>query len=95
MKRKKRKQKIIETYDHVDLECIKVYDDVFGTERGCYFLEPNGMLAYDSDTDKYYFCGMEERNTFLDRCQCSMECGRNLFAEEWREWEGYEEGCLY
>lgn len=86
---------IIETYDHVDLECMKVYDDVFGTERGCYFLEPNGMLVYDPDTDKYYFCGMEERNTFLDRCQRSMECGRNLFTEEWREWEGYEEGCLY
>ena len=53
------------------------------------------MLAYDPDTDKYYFCGMEERNTFLDRCQRSMECGRNLFTEEWREWEDYEEGCLY
>ncbi|WP_238703788.1 hypothetical protein [Catenibacterium mitsuokai] len=51
MKRKKRKQMIIETYDHVDLEFMKVYDDVFGTERGCYFLEPNGMLAYDPDTD--------------------------------------------
>lgn len=86
---------IMETYDHVDFECMKVYDDVFGTERGCYFLEPNGMLAYDPDTDKYYFCGMEERNTFLDRYQRSMEYGRNLFTEEWREWEGYEEGCLY
>ena len=52
-------------------------------------------FAYDPDTDKYYFCGMEERNTFFDRCQRSMECGRNLFTEEWREWEGYEEGCLY
>ena len=67
MKRKKRKQNTIETYDHVDLESMHVYDD----------------------------CGMEEKNTFLDRCQRSLECGRNLFAEEWKEWEGYEEGCLY
>ena len=65
MKRKKRKRKTIETYDHVDLESMQVYDDVFGTERGCYFLEPAGMLAYDPDTGKYYFCLMEERNTFF------------------------------
>lgn len=72
-----------------------VYDDVFGTDRGYYFLEPDGMLSYDPDTGKYYFCKREEKNIFLDRCQRSLEYGRNLFAEEWREWEGCEEGCLY
>lgn len=58
-----------------------VYDDVFGTDRGCYFLEPDGMLAYDPDTGKYYFCKREEKNIFLDRCQRSLECGRTCLQK--------------
>lgn len=95
MNRKKKKQNTVETYNHVDLECMQVYDDVFGTKEGLCFMELDGMLAYDPDTGKHYFCLMEEKNTFLYRCQRSLECGRNLFAEGWREWEVYEEGCLY
>lgn len=80
-----KKQKTVETYDHVDYECMQVYNDIFGTKRGFYSLESGGVIVHNLDIGKDFF----------DRCQRSQECGRNLFVEEWREWEGYEEGCLY
>lgn len=62
---------------------------------GFYFLEQDGMFAPAPDTGKDYFFGRDEKNTFLDRYQHSLECGRNLFGEEWKEWGGYEEEFLY
>ena len=90
-----KKQCTAKTYNNIDYQCMLVYDDVFGTERGFFFLEPGGMLAHDPATGKNYFCLSEDKDTFLDRCHRSLECGRNLFAEEWREWEDYKEDYLY
>lgn len=74
---------------------IRYYDDVFGTERGFHYIEPMGMLAYDAETKKLYFCLSEDREVFIDRINRSLEAGENLFVKEWKEWTGYKEGVMY
>lgn len=52
---KKKRQSRSKVFIHIDYGCMKIYDDIFGTTGGFYFLEPDGMLAYDPITKKIIF----------------------------------------
>lgn len=75
---------------------LKAYRETFSNSR-CFHLETSTMLLIEKPGRKgktYRQPSDETEEQFLDRIERSKKAGRNLFYEEWPEFQR-KKGCLY